>query len=102
MLEGTFLDFAAYFCPTCFFQITHLLEWMMHMISNLESDLISMERITEYTCNPTEVRTIFFVQFTCAEYICTKLFLSHVELENDFVLVTGSHAHCSYKDQTQK
>ena len=33
------------------------------MVSNLESDMISMERVTEYTSNPTEVRFAFLYGF---------------------------------------
>ena len=38
-----------------YLQITGCLEWMMHMISNLENDLISLERVSQYASNSTEV-----------------------------------------------
>ena len=53
------------------------------MVSNLESDMISMERVTEYTSNPTEVRIAFLYGFYLVYMFIKFTFYMRVSYQNN-------------------
>ena len=48
---------AVFFIPTlsCFPKITSTLNWMVRMSSELEANIVAVERVKEYSETPTEV-----------------------------------------------
>ena len=68
-----------------FWQITQKLGWMIRMSSDLETNLVSVERINEYSETPTEVLFI-----TYSSYATHESFLMRF---NELINIVQSNFH---------
>lgn len=69
---------AIWLFPTlsCFLKITSTLNWMVRMSSELEANIVAVERVKEYSETPTEVCWFFSLFEEEEQTICRSFFVS--------------------------